>query len=446
MNNYRITTIFFLLLVSANITFSQNSQKITLIDDGSGKYAAEIARRFLEKPNSDPQKQAFKPFILGFYGFKTKTTIYDSQIGKPEALQLGINRLVLGTYDKEIDSTLSSIIKRANDSSVPIEATELEKKKIGEFVLDKHGYNSFKSFAKDVKETKQWQNSLGFKLGELAAYISLWYIPSPVIDEWVVSNLKSITTNISNAPADTPTELLNNLRKLNAYGNKTKFTLEEKIAVGERLKETLFSTLDFKYSTNSQVIEKTENTTQHEQLSPNELAHKHFWNGIRKTQKGDFQNAIKDYDKAIELNSNSGEYYFRRAFAYGMIGNLSSALRDYNSAINYKFSLPETFYNRGLIFYRMKSYQAAIWDFDKSLELNTENYSTFYNRGITYFQINEYEKAYTDFSQAIKLNPKHTKSYIMRAKIACKKGLIISATKDQNKAIELGGKVEKGCK
>ena len=47
---------------------------------------------------------------------------------------------------------------------------------------------------------------------------------------------------------------------------------------------------------------------------------------------GDYQQAIKDYDKAIELDPKDAVAYYRRATAYMDLGDRRQAMKDYKTA------------------------------------------------------------------------------------------------------------------
>ena len=69
--------------------------------------------------------------------------------------------------------------------------------------------------------------------------------------------------------------------------------------------------------------------------------------GNAKYELKQYQEAIADYDKAIELNQKMCRYY-----------------------------------NRGNAKYELKQYQEAIADFNKAIELNPKDAHTYYGRGI----------------------------------------------------------------
>lgn len=78
-------------------------------------------------------------------------------------------------------------------------------------------------------------------------------------------------------------------------------------------------------------------------------------------------------------------------------------------------------------------------------ETSLKSAGDFYDRGLARYRTMRFNEAAADFTEAIRHDPNHVNAYIMRSKIYCAQKLLISALKDENKAISLGGKLEKLC-
>lgn len=124
--------------------------------------------------------------------------------------------------------------------------------------------------------------------------------------------------------------------------------------------------------------------------------------------------AIKDYDKAIELNSKDFDSYNNR-------GNTRLDLKDYNAAIvdlreaikiNPKFA--PAYYNKGLALVNTQEYDEAIKCFDRAIELNTEYADAFLNRGNIKSMNKDYVNALSDYNNALKFNSELTGGYYNR--------------------------------
>ena len=128
-----------------------------------------------------------------------------------------------------------------------------------------------------------------------------------------------------------------------------------------------------------------------------EEGHKYF-------EDKDYERAIAEYTKAIELRSDSPLYYDYRGNAYYELGNYNQAIRDYTSSIN----LDSTggggivFYNRGLAYVGLKDYQTAIADFTIAIQLTSwSKHHIYYTRGKCYEELGDEKKAKIDLTPAL---------------------------------------------
>lgn len=69
----------------------------------------------------------------------------------------------------------------------------------------------------------------------------------------------------------------------------------------------------------------------------------------------------------------------------------------------------------------------------------------FYDRAVIYYASNDLKKAESDLNEAIRRDPKMADAYILRARVFCLQRLIMSAIHDEDKAIELGAKLDYRC-
>jgi tetratricopeptide (TPR) repeat protein len=100
-------------------------------------------------------------------------------------------------------------------------------------------------------------------------------------------------------------------------------------------------------------------------------ASKHIQKGDEYLSKDDYEMAIKEYTKAIELKPNYHYIYMMRCEAY----------------------------------YKQKRFKLAIQDCSKAIELKSDNTTSYVNRGRSYAAIGEYDLAIKDINKAMELNP-----------------------------------------
>jgi tetratricopeptide (TPR) repeat protein len=78
---------------------------------------------------------------------------------------------------------------------------------------------------------------------------------------------------------------------------------------------------------------------------------------------GQYQKAIDDYTKAIELNSKNAGAYYNRGIAYNDLGQYQKAIDDYTKAIELNPKDAGAYGNRGVAYALQKSPTAACGDF-----------------------------------------------------------------------------------
>jgi tetratricopeptide (TPR) repeat protein len=104
-----------------------------------------------------------------------------------------------------------------------------------------------------------------------------------------------------------------------------------------------------------------------------------FISGNAFYDQGKYQEAIEDFNKALELDPKFAKAYNNRGNAFHVQGKYQEAIEDYNKALELDTKFAKAYYNRGAAFYDQGKYQEAIEDCNKALELDTKNAATYNN-------------------------------------------------------------------
>jgi len=176
-----------------------------------------------------------------------------------------------------------------------------------------------------------------------------------------------------------------------------------------------------------------------------------YYRGRAKQSLGEFQNAISDFDMAIEINEELITSHVNRAVSLVRLKEYDIALQRLNEIIdhfrnlqdeNITSNLATAFNNRGLIkqFY-LQDHDGAMADFGKSISLGVypETYLPFMNRGRLYLMKGNYQKAIKDLDKSIELNDKHGLTYFIRGHVYFELEDFEKVISDTNEAIELEG-------
>ena len=119
-------------------------------------------------------------------------------------------------------------------------------------------------------------------------------------------------------------------------------------------------------------------------------------------KNSDYDRAIANFDKAIELNPNHASYYAR-----------------------------------GEAHYKNKDYDRAIEDFTIAIKFNPSHASAYRNRAGAYYNRGEYDRAITDCTKVIELDSNYAAAYYIRGKAYDKKGDIIHSNADFDTVTQL---------
>lgn len=161
----------------------------------------------------------------------------------------------------------------------------------------------------------------------------------------------------------------------------------------------------------------------------------YYRRGNARYAKGDYDRAIADYTKALQLDpAYAKAYIYRieraidhlriRGYQYAKKGEYELAIKDFNGIIKLdeeKVSdgtliyisvdgreYVEAYINRGYAYYKNSDYEKAIADFDKALQLAVHvapaKAAAYRFRGTAYFHIGNYERAIADLDETTQFN------------------------------------------
>jgi len=154
---------------------------------------------------------------------------------------------------------------------------------------------------------------------------------------------------------------------------------------------------------------------------------------------GQFNDAVKEYDLALQADNNFAVAYLGRGTAYGELGQYSQEFQDLDLAIQLDPTIATAYSNQGYAYNQLERYERAIQDFDRALQLDPEFVVAYNNRGFSYLQLGQYELAIQDLDRAIELDPHFANPYLWRGTAYEKLGKTRNAEADFKKYEELTG-------
>ncbi len=172
------------------------------------------------------------------------------------------------------------------------------------------------------------------------------------------------------------------------------------------------------------------------ELQPDWLAFNN--RGLAHRGLGRFQLAVNDHSQAIQLNPQYALAYYARAIALRELRQPQKALADLNSAIQLKSDLPEAYHDRGALHQVAGDNSAALRDYTQAIRFAPNAALPRVNRGRLHQQLGRLEQAEADFTQALARNPQEGEAYLLRAACYLDLGRLELARRDLMAAQSLG--------
>ncbi len=123
------------------------------------------------------------------------------------------------------------------------------------------------------------------------------------------------------------------------------------------------------------------------------------------SREGDYENAIKEYDLALDLDSNDYVTLNERGCLKIKIGDNKGAMKDFQQAIKINPTFTWAFNNLGLLYKEEDRNRVAITMYNKAIEIDPYFAIGYYSRAQLFMSVGKYEKAIKDFNSAINNSP-----------------------------------------
>ena len=150
-----------------------------------------------------------------------------------------------------------------------------------------------------------------------------------------------------------------------------------------------------------------------------------------------YDDALRDYNKAIELNPDFPKGYSNRGVLLKDLKRYDESLSDYNKAIELLPNYAIPYNNRGVLFKILNRLDEALNDYNRAIALLPNYPDALYNRAVVYKLQNKYDESLRDYNKAIQLRPNSSSMYRSRAGLMSNYDKFEEALRDYNKAIQL---------
>lgn len=125
-----------------------------------------------------------------------------------------------------------------------------------------------------------------------------------------------------------------------------------------------------------------------------------------------WKDSITLWDDVIAKEQTSPKAYNNRGDAHNIAKNYDLAIKDLDKSLQLKFDYPDAYYNRGLSYYYLGKYEQAISDYTNAIKYNPSLAVAYYNRSGTYYAQQKFKSALDDALKAAELGKEVDPKYI----------------------------------
>ncbi len=158
-----------------------------------------------------------------------------------------------------------------------------------------------------------------------------------------------------------------------------------------------------------------------------------------------YDQAIEDYTKSLEINPKNADAFLNRGNAYYDKGKYDQAMADYNKVLEVNPRNADALVGRGNIYYSKIQYDQAISDYTKAIEIYPKYTEASYNRGLAYHAKGQYDQAISDYAKALEVDPGYADAYLSRGDAYKIKGMYDEAISDYTKFLVMNPEDVKAC-
>ncbi|NJM67386.1 MAG: tetratricopeptide repeat protein [Acaryochloris sp. RU_4_1] len=159
--------------------------------------------------------------------------------------------------------------------------------------------------------------------------------------------------------------------------------------------------------------------------------------GDQRFNQGDYQQALRDYKAAIQLDPNNPEAFFKSGIVQRRLNQPKAAIANYTTALRLNPRFADAYNNRGLVKRQLSDPAGALADFTQALRVNSQHAQAYNNRGTTHSDLGNLKAALADYTQALRLNPDYSEAYFNRGVVRSSLGNLKAALADYTQTLRL---------
>jgi tetratricopeptide (TPR) repeat protein len=150
-----------------------------------------------------------------------------------------------------------------------------------------------------------------------------------------------------------------------------------------------------------------------------------------------YDDAIECYNKALKIDQNNAYAWYGKGLALNNLEKYSEAIQSYDRAIEIDPNSASAWYGKGLALRNLGKYNEAIECYDKALEIDQNMAYALHGKGVAFSNLGKYNEAIECYDKALEINPKYVDAWYGKGVAFSNLGKYNEAIECYDKALEI---------
>ncbi len=162
-----------------------------------------------------------------------------------------------------------------------------------------------------------------------------------------------------------------------------------------------------------------------------------FNKGVELSELGRHEEALKAYEKAVEINPQYAKAWFYKGFALGEFERHEEALRAYEKAIEMNRQYAKAWYAKGVALAKVGKHEETKEAYEKAIEIDPKNALAYTNLGELFFKFGNLKEASEKIEKALNINGRLVSAWSLQGRIKIEQKAYDAASEAFKKAMYL---------
>jgi tetratricopeptide (TPR) repeat protein len=163
----------------------------------------------------------------------------------------------------------------------------------------------------------------------------------------------------------------------------------------------------------------------------------HYNLGCALANRGRFDEAMTQYQKAVEIKPDYVDALNNLGAAFVRLGRFDEAMAQCRKALEIKPDLAEAHYNLGNALANRGRFDEAMAQYQKAVEIQPDYVEAHYNLGVALARLGRIDEAMTQYQKAVEIQPDYVEAHCNLGGVLAARSRLVEAVAQYRKALDL---------